>query len=170
MTTRTREKHRIYEQAYRDRHKAACNARKRAHYAANKELYKAKYQQNAEKERAAQRVYRNKNLEKERARCVERGRAIRELVGKIKIHYGCMNPACKSPRDLPPYCLDYHHVDATKKEFNVGASLNSRARIGAEINKCTVLCVICHRMETWGELDATAFPKCHVDSNCIPIT
>lgn len=80
---------------------------------------------------------------------------------KIKIQYGCMNPECKWKGDFPSYCLDFHHID--KKSFNIGSSQHAMKTQIKEINKCTILCAMCHRLETWGELDTSKFPKCNVD-------
>lgn len=46
-------------------------------------------------------------------------------------------------------CLDFHHRDATTKEFTVSFGISSRsfARLKAEVAKCVVLCSNCHRKE-----------------------
>ena len=47
-------------------------------------------------------------------------------------------------------CLDFHHLDSTRKEVGVSELVNrghSRERVLAEIEKCIVLCSNCHRKE-----------------------
>jgi len=50
--------------------------------------------------------------------------------------------------------LDFDHLDASKKLFNVGEGVTrgySMTRIKEEIEKCQVLCSNCHRIKTWEE-------------------
>lgn len=46
-------------------------------------------------------------------------------------------------------CLEFHHLDPTKKETAIGTVANkwSLKRLKAEIEKCIVLCANCHRKE-----------------------
>lgn len=49
-----------------------------------------------------------------------------------------------------PACLEFHHNDPNKKEYNVSKIVNSTYSIKTilkEIKKCTVLCSNCHRKE-----------------------
>lgn len=43
--------------------------------------------------------------------------------------------------------LEFHHLDPTVKEFNIGTTgfTRSWARIKAELDKCILLCANCHR-------------------------
>ncbi len=119
-------------------------------------------------EQAAQKIkaWRAANPDKVRAadkaahqRLNERRKKIKD---NIKAHYGCMNPACPCGNVVPAYCLDFHHLG--DKLFNIGChATKGMALLIAEINKCTVLCAVCHRMEKWGDLDASGFEKCQVD-------
>lgn len=44
--------------------------------------------------------------------------------------------------------LDFHHKDPTQKEYNISMMLYfSQERIKLEIEKCSVLCSNCHRIE-----------------------
>lgn len=48
-----------------------------------------------------------------------------------------------------PSCLDFHHRDAAKKDFNIAAAFGwgyGWKRIQEEIDKCVTLCANCHRM------------------------
>ena len=65
-----------------------------------------------------------------------------DIVTEIKGNSGC----CKcSEKD--PSCLDFHHVDPTKKEFMVSKLVfcKSKDRMFKEIKKCVVICANCHR-------------------------
>lgn len=45
-------------------------------------------------------------------------------------------------------CLDFHHKEASEKEFVLSKAVNngySREKIIKEISKCSVLCSNCHR-------------------------
>lgn len=58
--------------------------------------------------------------------------------------------ACKKCGESHPACIEFHHRDAAKKEFNISQAWRigySWERILAEIVKCDVLCANCHRKE-----------------------
>jgi hypothetical protein len=46
-------------------------------------------------------------------------------------------------------CLDFHHIDPTKKGFGIANSINdvsfSKEQILEEIEKCAILCSNCHK-------------------------
>lgn len=47
-------------------------------------------------------------------------------------------------------CLDFHHIDAKEKEYNISYMANtsfSKDMILKEIDKCIILCANCHRKE-----------------------
>lgn len=70
---------------------------------------------------------------------------LKEDLVKIKRKYGCMYPGCKNeiPADID--VLHFHHVEPEKKYKNVSAMFNENLEaIIEEINKCVVLCPICH--------------------------
>lgn len=70
------------------------------------------------------------------------------------------NLKCANCPENHPACLDFHHTDPTKKEFNVSTiiySTYSVETIMKEINKCIVLCSNCHR-------------KLHYNENHAPVT
>lgn len=61
---------------------------------------------------------------------------------------------CQRCHEHDPKCLDFHHVDATEKEFNIARMRGwARERIFAEIAKCCVLCSNCHRKLHAGRYD-----------------
>jgi ferredoxin len=49
--------------------------------------------------------------------------------------------------------LDFHHRDATQKEFAISSMQGSWAKLAAEAAKCDLLCANCHRV-VHSELDA----------------
>lgn len=66
------------------------------------------------------------------------------------------NKPCKDcGQSHPHYCMDFDHL--TNKEFNIGwaqAHNWSRKRILKEIDKCELICAICHRKRTYKRLNA----------------
>lgn len=67
---------------------------------------------------------------------------------------------CAKCGENHPACLDFHHTDPAKKEFNVSSIIYgtySVKTIMKEINKCIVLCSNCHR-------------KLHYNENHAPVT
>lgn len=43
--------------------------------------------------------------------------------------------------------LEFHHMDASKKDFGIGAKGYTRAwnKVKAELDKCVLVCANCHR-------------------------
>ena len=76
----------------------------------------------------------------------QRVRMLREkilgIIQKIKSSKGCQ--FCS---EREPVCLDFHHLDPTKKDGNVGAFVSSQGleKALAEIEKCICVCSNCHR-------------------------
>ena len=118
-----------------------------------------------ERETSRSRYFRNRHL--------ERQNKIKELTNVVKLHYGCANPncVCKSAK-LESVCYDFHHIDAHEKCFCISKAGRSLAAVSKEINKCCVLCSNCHRLETYGLLDATNFQRCNIslDTQQNPVT
>jgi predicted HNH restriction endonuclease len=56
-----------------------------------------------------------------------------------------------------PIVYDFHHVDASKKEFGLSSKIRSFESLVEEANKCIMLCSHCHR-------------KVHADMLTIPKT
>lgn len=96
-----------------------------------------------------------------------RNKAIRrrEKYDEIKTTNGCGNPECPVKGiDMPGYLYDFHHVNPDEKKYKIN-QLRSAAveTIAAELRKCTVLCCLCHRMETFGNLDARKFRRVEIN-------
>ncbi len=160
--------------AYKDKQVAKDYARKWRE--ANREYAHNYYANQAEKFKLAAKAYRdshredlreyrrnnkqNRNPDVTKKIIEKRQLRNRAFIDKVKSHYQCMNPECPlKGHKLATYCLDFHHIG--EKKFNLGSSgSRSLNLIVKEINKCTILCAVCHRMETWGELNTTNFPLC----------
>lgn len=56
------------------------------------------------------------------------------------------------------FCLDFHHIDDSKKEFEIGRGYSvSLTALIVELNKCCVLCANCHRKHHGGTLGVKRF-------------
>jgi len=70
----------------------------------------------------------------------EQNKKIRQYINEYK-----STCSCKKCGDNRPYVLDFHHVDPSEKEFDLGnASKYSMTKLKAEIEKCITLCRNCH--------------------------
>jgi ribosomal protein L30E len=51
--------------------------------------------------------------------------------------------------------LQFHHIDPSQKDFNIGGRGSTRAweTIKAEIEKCILLCANCHAEEHYKEME-----------------
>jgi len=57
---------------------------------------------------------------------------------------------CSKCSENDPVCMDFHHIDESEKDFNIGEAITkgySIKRIETEMKKCVVLCANCHRKE-----------------------
>jgi hypothetical protein len=93
-----------------------------------KEIRKVSYESN--KESTLRRIKKNKKRNKE---------WYREYKKTLK---------CCECGENHPACLDFHHMDPTKKEIEISSFINNTYSINTimeEIEKCMVLCANCHR-------------------------
>jgi len=58
-----------------------------------------------------------------------------------------MNPSCPLPPDyvVPDSAFDFHHRDPTAKSFNI-SNKKTWEIIKEELDKCDLLCCLCHRI------------------------
>lgn len=103
---------------------------------------------------------RNANIKKRTTKAAreefDKGR--RAIIDSVKLKHGCSNPQCGwTGATLPACCYDFHHKDRTTKKFCLGSSKWSQEATYAEMRKCVILCVICHRMHHAGLLDVSNF-------------
>ena len=61
----------------------------------------------------------------------------------------CANPDCPLPdRDWPLSIYEYHHRDPETKEFGIATAIHGRrgwTALQKELDKCVMLCCVCHR-------------------------
>ena len=58
------------------------------------------------------------------------------------------DPCNRCKKCFHPVCMDFHHIDPTTKEFEIGSNSFrcSRERTLKEMAKCVLLCANCHRL------------------------
>jgi hypothetical protein len=84
-------------------------------------------------------------IKKITANKIKRVAELIEWVNKYKSSRGCSR--CS---ENDPICLEFHHVDSTKKEIGISKAIQhcwSDIRLQAEIDKCIILCSNCHKKE-----------------------
>lgn len=71
---------------------------------------------------------------------------LREMVNHAK-----SRPCHDCGRSFPPYCMDLDHRDPEKKKYDISDMPHrvlSPERVREEIEKCDVVCAVCHRIRT----------------------
>lgn len=87
----------------------------------------------------------------------------RRLIESIKLKMGCQNPDCCWSGDFHGCDLDYHHIDPNTKSNSIALMATAKVeRLVNEINKCTVLCAVCHRRVHANSVDPSKFNLCEV--------
>lgn len=83
-----------------------------------------------------------RNKDKNRALCFE------YLGGK------CSNPDCQLPnKDWPIGIYDFHHRNPSEKPFTIAGKYHKNFEfLKKELDKCDLLCVLCHRLEHLKEM------------------
>jgi hypothetical protein len=146
--------HNEYSKAYNQKNKDKHNERNRKYYIRNKDKVLkscAEYREkNKERLREYYRKYGEENKEKIRKESRERYKRKKEKWIRIITDYNL---------DICGFCgygdcfaaIDFHHLDAGKKEFNVSTYMKKKAskenirKFLDEVSKCVVLCSNCHR-------------------------
>ena len=84
----------------------------------------------------------NPNWRKERnAQIAENSRKLKRKMVELK------GDCCSScGNKYPDVVYDFHHLDPSQKDFNIGSSRNW-LKIEKELAKCVMLCANCHRIE-----------------------
>lgn len=160
MPYKNPEKRKEYQKQYRASHPGYYAEYNKRYCAENKESL-AKLHREWRKKVG----YKNPNNPNRKTWWKNRRDAGAKIIENVKLYYGCQNPACEWSGAFKSYCLDFHHVDRTTKKCSVALlTVASLKKLTEEISKCTVLCAICHRQVTWGDLDASKFKLCVVDS------
>ena len=62
--------------------------------------------------------------------------------------------SCSACNESTWYCLDFHHLDPSKKDFELALVTNrvSWKKVVAEVSKCVCLCSNCHRKVHQGDI------------------
>ena len=147
---------------YKDKEKEREHRKK--YYSENKELHKKRmsdwYKANKEKQSIKRSEYYLKNKE----RILENGkrhyRENKEMYAATHRAYRKkawswlkdikLGAKCGKCGESDPICLDFHHIDPSKKEHNIGhlySNSASKELVLREVSKCIVLCSNCHRKE-----------------------
>ena len=99
-----------------------------------------------EKQKAAQRMWYERNRESIIENVKERKRKIKAFVLQYKLD----NSICVDCGiSYPPHILDFDHLH--DKKFKISAAHKSKSieTIKEEIAKCEIVCANCHRHRTW---------------------
>ena len=96
----------------------------------NKEYSKNKYWNNIKEAKKERKKWRDDHRKK-----------VIELIEFVK-----NNPCVDCGKQFEPHLMDFHHREPNKKEFKIAEANESQLnKIQEEINKCDLLCVMCHR-------------------------
>lgn len=66
---------------------------------------------------------------------------------------------CEQCGESHPGCLDFHHLDPTKKDYQISDLVMSKKKLIEELSKCVVLCANCHRKLHWKESHQNQFEE-----------
>jgi hypothetical protein len=148
MAFADKEKKREYQRAYYENNKDKLRQVRREYYKENKEYYQRLNKENrlkwSQQPEVAAKLKEQRKLRADKHR---------QLISEIQLHYGCRNPSCQWKGEFQSCDLDYHHFDGSTKTNQVSwMATCSIEAILAEINKCVVLCAICHRRHHSGLL------------------
>lgn len=103
--------------------------------------------------------------------CIECKRRYRQLYhNKLKIRAliycggKCVRCGLLAGTDAHPVAFDFHHRDPQNKEFTLSKCGYSWSKIKDELDKCDLLCAICHRTEhinhaVWPEYEELINPN-----------
>ena len=149
-----------YNAAYYQKTKEKQGKESKKRYAENKDYYKELNKSNRLKwvsnPEVAQRL-------KEQRK--ERYEKHKKIICDIQIYYGCMNPNCCWKGNFLPCDLDYHHYDSSLKSMQVSQMASCCLdTIVKEINKCVILCSICHRRHHSGFIVLNESMLCKVSN------
>ena len=97
-------------------------------------------------------IIRKENYEKDKQKTIDRNKRTkkRNLIWFEKLK---SNLKCNRCGEDHIATLQFHHIDPTKKEINVGVMINTYSikTIKKEIEKCEVLCANCHTIHHYNE-------------------
>ncbi len=98
-------------------------------------------------------TYYSKNLKSENDRRYRNQKRIRgetqQFVQSLKA-----SPCSDCGESHPYWAMDFDHRDPKEKKFSIGVATTvgvSRKRLLQEIEKCDLVCALCHRYRTYGQ-------------------
>lgn len=147
-----------YQRQWYERNKEKVSAKNKQRYLENKKhhdaLNKANRKEWASRPEVAARLKQQR---------VDRYDKHRAIISEVQLHYGCRNPDCSWVGGFESCDLDYHHFDSSKKTMQVSQMATCKlSKILEEINRCVILCAICHRRFHAGKLLLTEEMLCNV--------
>jgi len=78
-------------------------------------------------------------------------RVIKQALNRNIIREAKNKPCFDCHKKFPFYVMDFHHLDALDKKYNVShMTLSPIDKLNDEISKCVVLCANCHRIREHG--------------------
>jgi hypothetical protein len=115
----------------------------------NKAAQKLHYQCNICRSDTAKKSY-QKHKKYVISKSIERGNIKRDWFKEFKQQFQCC--VCG---ESDTSCLDFHHLDPTKKDFEIsdGYQRFGKKILVEELNKCACLCANCHRKYHAGRLN-----------------
>lgn len=111
-----------------------------------REQNRKSYKKNSEKRIEKVKEYLKKNPEKYKKWQKKSATKKREEFRLFKSNF-----SCEKCGESHISCLDFHHLDPTKKEFLISKTVRTPIKRLKEIGKCIVLCANCHRKLHWEE-------------------
>lgn len=98
--------------------------------------------------------YRESNLEACQERDLERMRIKQQWLNSLK-----QGPCVDCGKSFPPCCMDFDHTQGSKFK-GIGKLLSySKERILTELEKCELVCAVCHRVRTEKQRGTTRNPR-----------
>jgi len=116
---------------------------------------KERWETNKEKYEPARQQWAADNRDKMLGYYKDKGTAHRVFVDQIKFGQPCLD----CDKTFPPYVMEFDHVRGVKRH-NIGKMANhSRERVLAEIEKCELICCVCHRIRSHARREPAKTPK-----------
>ena len=118
------------------------------YYEQNKDAHNAHsiewQSKNKDKAKESVKKYQEKNIDKvrewDRLQKQKQNKERRQFIEEYK-----STCSCKKCGDTRSYILDFHHINPSEKEFDLGdASKYSISKLKIELEKCITLCRNCH--------------------------
>jgi hypothetical protein len=90
---------------------------------------------------------------KYKQRIMDRNKVNRQKYNDVIRDYK-VSKGCSFCNENHPACLEFHHLDPSVKEYNIGDKMGELGldTLFKEIDKCIVLCSNCHRKHHWNHL------------------